>query len=54
MPFYFNYDELKILPSGILPFRGTGATVMSQNTLGTLVSTLDILIIKGFMPDTFG
>jgi hypothetical protein len=49
MPFYFNYDELENFT-----FReyyrsvAPGATVMSQNTLGTLVSTLGYSYHKGF------
>ncbi len=49
MPFYFNYDELenftfKEYYHSVAP----GATIMSQNTLGTLVSTLGYSYHKGF------
>jgi len=49
MPFYFNYDELenftfKEYYRSVAP----GATLMSQNTLGTLVTTLGYSYYKGF------
>ena len=49
MPFYFNYDQLENFTfQEYYKTVAPGFTVMSQNTLGTLVSTLGYSYHKGF------
>ncbi|MDR2362031.1 MAG: hypothetical protein LBD91_04810 [Prevotellaceae bacterium] len=49
-PFYYNPDELRSasLDNNLLQYIGVGATLLSQNTLGTLTSRLGYRYANGF------
>lgn len=49
MPFYFNYNEIEQFTfQTYYQTIAPGATIMSQNTLGTLTSLLGYSYHKGF------